>query len=479
MSTALHPSASTHGQLGDKVMLAAIGAAALAAVAIGVQFGQLGLALGASALFVALGIGVYTSAPGSLASRLVLGLSLSAIVALHIQLGRGTIEFHFGVFVALALLMVYRDWRPIVAAAGFFAVHHVAFDRLQAAGVGVYCTPEPDFLKIVMHAGYVVAQTALEVFMATQMARLARQGEELERLVAEVDSGGALSLNVGHVGVSSSAGLALKRALDRMHSAVTQVQQSAGSIQVASAEIASGSQDLSARTEQSAASLQQTASAMEELSGTVRQSADSARQANALAAEAASVATQGGTVFTQVVATMQDIHASSKKIADITGVIDGIAFQTNILALNAAVEAARAGEQGRGFAVVASEVRSLAGRSAEAAREIKSLIGASVDRVETGSRLVAEAGQSIDAIVGSVRRVSTMIGEITTASSEQSDGFGQIGTAVHQLDEMTQQNAALVEQSSAAAESLREQAARLAEVTSIFHLGGGRRLAGA
>ena len=251
---------------------------------------------------------------------------------------------------------------------------------------------------------------------------------------------------------------------------VGQVRTSTDGINTASTEIATGNQDLSARTEQTAANLEEAASSMEQLNGTVKQSADSARQANQLAAGAAEVAQRGGTVVAQVVSTMDEINSSSKKIADIIGVIDGIAFQTNILALNAAVEAARAGEQGRGFAVVASEVRSLAQRSAEAAKQIKALIGTSVDKVESGSRLVAAAGQTMGEIVSSVKRVSDMIGEITVASAEQSDGIGQINEAVVQLDQMTQQNAALVEESTAAAESLRDQARRLADVVATFKL---------
>ncbi len=268
----------------------------------------------------------------------------------------------------------------------------------------------------------------------------------------------------------------LLRELDQMrnslHQVVSQVRGSSGSITTASAEIATGNQDLSGRTEQTASNLQQAASSMEQLTGAVRQSADSARQAEQLASSAAEVAARGGQVVSEVVATMNEINTSSKRIADIIGVIDGIAFQTNILALNAAVEAARAGEQGRGFAVVASEVRSLAGRSAEAAREIKVLIGASVDKVESGSRLVADAGHTMTEIVSSVQRVSDIIGEITAAASEQSDGIGQINSAVSQLDQMTQQNAALVEQSAAAAESLKDQAVRLSDVMSIFRLDG-------
>jgi methyl-accepting chemotaxis protein len=249
---------------------------------------------------------------------------------------------------------------------------------------------------------------------------------------------------------------------------VSQVRQGVDSVGTASQEIARGNTDLSQRTEQTASSLQQTASSMEQLTGTVRQTADSARTANQLAASASSVAQRGGEVVAQVVTTMDEINTSSKRIADIIGTIDGIAFQTNILALNAAVEAARAGEQGRGFAVVASEVRSLAQRSAEAAREIKSLIGASVEKVESGSRLVTDAGSTMNEIVASVQRVSDIIGEISAAAAEQSSGIGQVNQAVAQLDQATQQNAALVEQSAAAAESLKDQARQLAGVVAAF-----------
>ena len=249
---------------------------------------------------------------------------------------------------------------------------------------------------------------------------------------------------------------------------VGQVRHATDNITNASSEIASGNQDLSSRTEQAAASLEQTASAVEELTATVQESAESARQANQLATAASAMATRGGEVVREVVTTMDDINASSKRIHDIVGVIDSIAFQTNILALNAAVEAARAGEQGRGFAVVASEVRSLAGRSAEAAREIKGLIGASVERVDAGSRLVHSAGGTMQEIVAGVQRVSDMMGEIAAATGEQSNGISQVNTAVNHLDQMTQQNAALVEQSAAAAQSMKDQAQHLAQVLAAF-----------
>ncbi|MGQ0597559.1 methyl-accepting chemotaxis protein [Aquabacterium sp.] len=251
---------------------------------------------------------------------------------------------------------------------------------------------------------------------------------------------------------------------------IGQVRTSADSIATASAQIAQGNSDLSSRTEEQASALEETAASMEQLSSTVRQNADNARQANELAQGASTVAVRGGAVVGQVVETMKGINDSSRKIADIITVIDGIAFQTNILALNAAVEAARAGEQGRGFAVVASEVRNLASRSAEAAKEIKSLINASVERVEQGSALVDQAGVTMSEVVTAIQRVTDIMGEISTASVEQSSGVAQVGEAVSQMDQATQQNAALVEESAAAAESMKLQAQQLVQAVALFKL---------
>ena len=296
------------------------------------------------------------------------------------------------------------------------------------------------------------------------------------RAVVQAMQQGNLTMPV-HVktGDTGSVMVAVRDMQQRFHELVSAVRDNIAQLRATSDDISSGNQNLGNRTEQAASSLEQTAASMEELTATVRQSADSARNANQLATTAANTAAKGGEVMQQVVNTMQDIHQSSQKIADIIGVIDGIAFQTNILALNAAVEAARAGEQGRGFAVVATEVRSLAQRSAAAAKEIKSLIQSSVEKVGSGTQLVANAGVTMKEIVQGVQRVNDIIGEISTAAAEESEGISQVNVAVTQLDQMTQQNGALVGQSTMAADNLREQAQRLADLVAVFQVNGGTR----
>jgi aerotaxis receptor len=300
-------------------------------------------------------------------------------------------------------------------------------------------------------------------------AQIARPLEQLREQALSVASGA--SQHTTHMNRVDEIGMTM-RAVGQLglmfRWLIDDVAQQVLNVQAAIGEIAQGNDDLSARTEQAASSVQETASSMEQMSATVKNNAETASQADRLSGTASEAAAKGGRAVSEVVSTMSDISASSKKIADIIGTIDSIAFQTNILALNAAVEAARAGEQGRGFAVVAGEVRALAQRSAEAAREIKSLIGASVDRVEAGSRLVDDAGRTMDDIVAQVQRVTSLIGEISTATREQSGGITQVSQAVGHLDQITQQNAALVEQSAAASQSLRQQAERLVEAVGVF-----------
>jgi methyl-accepting chemotaxis protein len=455
----------------DRNMLAAMGMLLAAAVAYGTgNAGALLPALMGGVLFAAALLAALSSQGGAL-SRVLLPVLGMALVGLLIHAARGQTEAHFAVFAFLACTVVYRHWLPVVAAAATIAVHHLSFNYFQAWGWGPICFTEPGVLRVLEHAGYVVVEATLLVMLALRARADFAASEELTGIVSKlVAANGSINFAAAQVSVSSHAAQQLQRTLKHVESTISAVRASAESITTATTEIASGNLDLSQRTENAASSLQQTASAMEQLTATVRHSADAAVQAKDLAASAAQVAQRGGAVVAQVVTTMGDINGSSKKIADIIGTIDGIAFQTNILALNAAVEAARAGEQGRGFAVVAGEVRLLAQRSAEAAREIKSLIGTSVAKVDTGTRLVADAGQTMSEIVASVQRVADIIGEISAASGEQSAGIGQVNRAVAELDHSTQQNAALVEESAAAAGSLKEQASRLADLVATFRV---------
>jgi methyl-accepting chemotaxis protein len=323
--------------------------------------------------------------------------------------------------------------------------------------------------RLVVLGGLALLTSALlAVLLTRSITRPVADAASLAKAVSQGD----LSHRLAAAGNDEIAGLV--NSLDGMSAGLKQlvarVRQSSDSIRTASREVAQGNHDLSARSEQQAGALEETAASMEQLSATVRQNADSAREAEKLAQSASSVAVRGGEVVGQVVQTMKGINESSRKIADIIGVIDSIAFQTNILALNAAVEAARAGEQGRGFAVVASEVRSLAGRSADAAWEIKSLIGASVERVDLGTTLVDQAGATMNEVVAAIRLVADIVGEISVACVEQSEGVSQVGQAVQQMDQATQQNSALVEEMAAAADSLQSQASALVQTVEIFKL---------
>jgi methyl-accepting chemotaxis protein len=327
-------------------------------------------------------------------------------------------------------------------------------------------------LILVIAAVAVVAGVAIAWFLTRSITRQLGGEPHYASTIAREIAVGNLGVEIQvQSGDQASLLVNMRDMRDSLASVVSQVRTGADSVATASSQISAGNVDLSSRTEEQASSLEETASSMEELTGTVRQNAENARQANQLVATTADVAVKGGRVVGEVVDTMASIKDSSRKIADIIGVIDGIAFQTNILALNAAVEAARAGEQGRGFAVVASEVRNLAQRSAMAAKEIKALIEDSVDKVESGGRLVDEAGRTMDEIVSSVKRVTDIMGEIAAASAEQSSGIEQVNQAITQMDDATQQNAALVEEAAAAAESLQAQAGKLADAVSFFKLG--------
>jgi len=342
-------------------------------------------------------------------------------------------------------------------------------DSIDAAAAGIKADNQHSARMIGLLTAVAVALGALFSWLLTRgIVRPIREAVELAETVASGD----LTRRIDATTKDETGALlrALRHMNDSLVNIVSEVRGGTDTISGASSEIAAGNLDLSSRTEQQAASLEETAASMEQITGTVRQNADNAREANQLAITASNVAVEGGAVVGQVITTMGSINESSRKIVDIIGVIDGIAFQTNILALNAAVEAARAGEQGRGFAVVASEVRNLAQRSAAAAKEIKVLIGDSVDKVDAGAKLVDQAGATMEQVVESIRRVTDIMAEITHATQEQTGGIEQVNIAIGQMDEATQQNAALVEESAAAAASMQEQAAKLAQVVGVFKL---------
>jgi len=376
-----------------------------------------------------------------------------------------------------AIAKMNKECRPLLASmikvSNEYRDYTAGRAEARTAEAAASYSAQRNVLILACLVAFAAAATAGVLITRGLTRALGAEPADLGRAAQRIASGdlsplaGAASAPKGSVMVSLGA------MQESLAGIVGQVRSSSDSIATGSAQIASGNADLSQRTEEQASALQQTAATMDELGSTVRNNADSATQANQLALGASTVAAKGGDVVNQVVGTMKGINDSSKKIADIISVIDGIAFQTNILALNAAVEAARAGEQGRGFAVVASEVRSLAQRSAEAAKEIKVLITDSVVQVEQGTALVGQAGHTMGEIVSAIKRVSDIVGEISSASVEQSSGVTQVGQAVNQMDQVTQQNAALVEESAAAAESLKQQAEQLVHAVAVFKLGQG------
>lgn len=454
----------------DLTVLGILVLGAMAAIALGGLNGPwvMGSIMG-GALVVA-GLAVYKFAPGTTFSRCVLAVCGMLMVALHIQLSLGQSELHFGVFVFLAFLMVYRHWLPIVVAAATIAVHHVLFDRLQLLGLPVFCMTEPDLGRVVLHAVFVVVQTAVEVVIALRMHADAKESAELRALCLP-DANGQMTLNVRDVMVTSRTAKAVRSAFDRMNYVVNEANAAAESVVRACAEISQGNENLGRRSDTAVSRLQQTAASMDTLRTSAHHSAQEAVVAKAVASEATTSAHACGSVVRDVVATMEAIHTSSQKIGDIVGLIDSIAFQTNILALNAAVEAARAGEQGKGFAVVATEVRALAQRSAHAAQDVRGLINQSLGHANDGATLVGNAGQSMGELVGQAQRVATLVEAISTSAHQQAEQLQHASAAVQQVDALTQENAALVEQSTSATAALVEQAEKLSRLVIAFRAG--------
>jgi methyl-accepting chemotaxis protein len=456
-------------RLGDLYMLVASALGASGLAWLGWRFGHfaLGTSLAGATLLAAAAL--FTAARGSRFNSVAFPLLLVATVAAQIQLTAGRAESHFGVFVVLAYTLVYRHWLPIVTAAAAIAIHHVLFDRLQAAGFPVACFGRPDFLGVLELLGFVASQTGFSLLMAHHMRQESQLAEELDRITTGLAAvPGKVDFTRLALRGQTAAGGKLLALLNTVREATTLASATAGSVSIASSQIASGNLDLSARTEQTAADLQRSAAALEQLTATVNASADTVLAASRRANEAARRAAEGETSADQLAGSMQAISEASRRVSEITSVIDGIAFQTNILALNAAVEAARAGESGRGFAVVASEVRMLARRSAEASKEITSLIARSSEQVEHGVLVGRQTREALTGIIDEVRQVNTLLAEVSTASAEQTTGLADVNRSVAALDQATQQNAALVEQSAAAAEALHAQATRLAQAMSSF-----------
>jgi len=409
-------------------------------------------------------------AGGAPANRFANAIALIVMCALHIHQGAGRDELHFGLFVVLAFLLCYRDWQVIAVAAAVTALHHLSFNYLQELGYGVRCLAQPGIALVLVHAGYVVAETVVLCYLAVLLRRETVQAAELRASVEALQGeGGEIDLRADEA-VRSDSARALRDVVRLLQRALASVQHSVGATGTAARQIAQGNAELSLRTGRQAEAIRATVASMAELTATVRRNAEHARHADELAGSASSVAARGGEVVGQVVGRMAAIDASSRRIADIITVIDGIAFQTNILALNAAVEAVRAGEQGRGFAVVAGEVRNLAQRSASAAREIKALIEESVAEVGAGSALAQQAGRTMDEVVESVRQVSGIIGEISGASADQAQGIAAIGAAMGAMDEDTRESAAMVREAATAAQALKGQADELAGVVAVFRL---------
>lgn len=412
---------------------------------------------------------------GSRLTRYLISSVVMGLIALNIHQAAGMSELHFGIFVALAFLLCYRDWTVILIAAAVVAAHHLSFNLLQEWGYGVRCLVEPGFSRVVVHASYVIAESGVLCYLARLLHNEAVQSAELRLTVATLTGAGADMIDIRSTAIKpkSESALLLHGVITSLHTAISNVRANIETVSVASQQIASGNSDLSTRTEKQAASLEETTSSMEQLTSTVKQNAESAKQANDLSLEASSVAERAGGVVGQVVDTMNRIEASARKVSDIVSVIDSIAFQTNLLALNAAVEAARAGENGRGFAVVAAEVRNLAHRSATAAKEIKTLIGDSVETAAVGSKLVTVAGITMQEVVASAKRASDVMQTIVTASANQNADILRVSKAMNGMDEATQQNAALVEEAAAASESLHQQASELSQAVSVFLLNDG------
>ena len=461
--------AEHHIDYNDRIVLAGMAALHAGSLAYGWLRGEFALALLGGALLLLAALGVAAISKGETLSQLCLPVMGMAMAGLMIHVARGQVEAHFGVFAFLAVLVVYRSSLAIVSGAAAIAVHHLSFNFLQEWGWGPVCFVEPGLGRVIEHALYVITEAGVLLFLAARARAEFLAGEELKAVgEAVMGADGSIDLSGSALALKTGSGKRLAASMQRIGEAVAQVRATAESVKLGCANIVASNQRLNERTIDATTRIAQTVASVAQVSSTIRDSTESAARANGLVATASSAASEGGQAVGRVVETMSDIQQASRKITDIIGVIDGIAFQTNILALNAAVEAARAGEQGRGFAVVASEVRSLAQRSADAAKEIKQLITSSVERVDAGSGLVDNTGQIIGDVVVQVREVSQLVGQISASSTRQSEDIGQINQAIAHLDQVTQQNAALVDETAGATQRLMREADELVAAVAVF-----------
>jgi methyl-accepting chemotaxis protein len=456
----------------DPAILGLVSVNAAAALFLASQGTQMAVAGPVAAGCLGLAALVYWLARGKLPARLGMSLALGGLVALQIHLTRGQIEAHFNVFVTLGLLLAWRDWRPVAMLTAFFAVHHIAFDRLLAAGWPTYCLSQPDPVRVAVHVAFAAVMGLGLMRVAYVQGRDTEEALELEFLVNAMGREGAVRLNFNVVRVHSPAAQRLRQVQERMAQSVSRMHDAAECIKMVAEHAAAGSTELLDRTESTAGGLKDAATCLDQISVILQNSTNASDEAKGLSGRATAMAGDGHRMVDDVVATMKEIEADSRRIGDIVGVIDGIAFQTNILALNAAVEAARAGEQGRGFAVVASEVRHLARRSAEAAKEIRTVVASSSSTVQRGAGLVASAGDRMQELVDTVRVVGGLFDSITNDATDHAQGLQMVTESVDSLGEMTHNNQLLAQRTGATAQVLQTQVDRLTEVLGLFQLGG-------